>query len=310
MSPTIHPNVLETREVIQNMLTENTGRHMLDSGGAYGRNWERNQGRDFAFEPAAVADWSWGYVDITVSLYHALTEVLEYHPEGDALFHRWATTGDRTNEPWLPLMEAFAVDIGGVGLYGDGAPITENSYNGESMLSQVIQYVMFTLEEDTPISDYLDLGLTDEEDAEPAVLAADTYILLQVHGGCDVRGGYTAPRLFALDAYDEAEWFDVGRQASIFCNDCHAAWHTYEVNYFQASEHEEHNFEDYEWIDLTDPKQLARWTANRIVAESAIDLGWEDEHRPLGIGYYHYPSDKNIALCPHCGTGELGVQGQ
>lgn len=37
---------MNTAEVIASMLTENTGRHMLDSGGAYGRNWERNHGRD------------------------------------------------------------------------------------------------------------------------------------------------------------------------------------------------------------------------------------------------------------------------
>ena len=29
------------------MLTENTGKHMLDSGGAYGRHWERNQKKSF-----------------------------------------------------------------------------------------------------------------------------------------------------------------------------------------------------------------------------------------------------------------------
>jgi hypothetical protein len=30
--------------VIASMMTENTGTHFLDSGGAYGRNWQRNQG--------------------------------------------------------------------------------------------------------------------------------------------------------------------------------------------------------------------------------------------------------------------------
>lgn len=34
---------MKTKHLIYEMLTENTGRHMLDSGGAYGRNWERNQ---------------------------------------------------------------------------------------------------------------------------------------------------------------------------------------------------------------------------------------------------------------------------
>ena len=32
-----------TEKVIREMLTESTGRHMLDSGGIYGRHWEKNQ---------------------------------------------------------------------------------------------------------------------------------------------------------------------------------------------------------------------------------------------------------------------------
>ena len=48
----------ETKAVIADMLQENTGRHMLDSGGAYGRNWERNQGRDFDSEPYGRAEFS------------------------------------------------------------------------------------------------------------------------------------------------------------------------------------------------------------------------------------------------------------
>ena len=32
-------------QTIFEMITENTGSHMLDSGGAYGRNWQRNQGK-------------------------------------------------------------------------------------------------------------------------------------------------------------------------------------------------------------------------------------------------------------------------
>ena len=50
----------KTADVIISMLKENTGAHFLDSGGAYGRNWERNQARDFESEPACrvdVFDW-------------------------------------------------------------------------------------------------------------------------------------------------------------------------------------------------------------------------------------------------------------
>jgi len=57
--------------------------------------------------------------------------------------------------------------------------MTVNTYNHESWLDSVLQYVVFSWE-------------------------GDDYVLLQYHGGCDVRGGYTAPRAFRLldDRYD------------------------------------------------------------------------------------------------------------
>ena len=36
---------METKELIYQMLTENTGSHFLDSGGAGNRHWQRNQNK-------------------------------------------------------------------------------------------------------------------------------------------------------------------------------------------------------------------------------------------------------------------------
>lgn len=47
-------NATQTEQIIYEMLTENTGRHMLDSGGDSGRAWQRNQAKsldDFKNEP-------------------------------------------------------------------------------------------------------------------------------------------------------------------------------------------------------------------------------------------------------------------
>ena len=52
-----------------------------------------------------------------------------------------------------------------------------NTYDGDSDLSQVLQGAWL-------------------EDAD-----GDTYLLLQIHGGCDVRGGYTDAKLFKAE-YD------------------------------------------------------------------------------------------------------------
>lgn len=77
------------------------------------------------------------------------------------------------------------------GIWGDlKRPVTENSYNGECALSQTIQLTMF--------------GLDD-------IYASGPFVLLQVHGGADVRGGYTTPRLFSLNGnHDSSSMFDWG----------------------------------------------------------------------------------------------------
>ena len=42
--------------IVSEMLKENTGTHFLDSGGSYGRSWQRNQKRDFEKEEACIVD--------------------------------------------------------------------------------------------------------------------------------------------------------------------------------------------------------------------------------------------------------------
>jgi hypothetical protein len=71
---------MNAKKLIYKMLTENTGAHMLDSGGVYGRNWERNQVKtieDFENEPEEVYTYSkrWNELSRTVSVYHYLSQL-------------------------------------------------------------------------------------------------------------------------------------------------------------------------------------------------------------------------------------------
>lgn len=160
-------NATRTESVIFEMLTENTGRHLLDSGGAYGRNHERNAAKsldDFRNEARTTFDVRWG--DVSVSLFHHLVDRLNYEEQEDAYFHAWAKDKD---DYWLQLVEDYA------DFRGWRVVFSENSYNRESNLSQVIQYTVY------------DSGL----------------VALQVHGGADVRGGYTAPRIFSIGDFYE-----------------------------------------------------------------------------------------------------------
>ncbi len=174
----------KTASIIEAMLKENTGAHFLDSGSAYGRNYERNQERDFAKENACqVSIDTWkdnegkeqNDLSISFNLYHYLNAYLDYDDTCRKLkkeFDAFAELPENKDESWLGLMEEFADRFTNYG--------TTNTYNFDNILSQTIQYTMFSL--------------TDDE--------YDVYILLQIHGGCDVRGGYTKPRIFKVTERD------------------------------------------------------------------------------------------------------------
>lgn len=178
-------NLTTTEEVLVSMLTENTGRHMLDSGGAYGRNFERNAGMTVADAMAQpevhVETWERDGALVveycTLDLFHFLRQRVDFDSTLDAQFREFAMSDEWREENWFTCLYAW-LDAIDARLGGD-PPMVVNTYNGEDYLSQVIQYVIF----DHP------------ETGEPIAAIA-------IHGGCDVRGGYTAPRMFAIgDSY-------------------------------------------------------------------------------------------------------------
>lgn len=162
---------MRTKELIYRMLIENTGTHPLDSGGAYGRAWERNQGKtieDFEAEPeeSYTYDRDGKYLDRRVSVFHYLSQletdwICDYFNELPC--QDWGVEGlfGVSDLQWDWLNSKCEVKV-----------VSEfNTYNGDSDLSQVLQGCWLTI--------------NDEQ-----------YLLLQIHGGCDVRGGYTDGKLF------------------------------------------------------------------------------------------------------------------
>ena len=183
---------MKTETIIKNMLTENTGAHMLDSGGAYGRNYDRNKKRNFKKEPTATiefdaekdGDFS---INVTKSLYHFLVEGLSYDAKMQAVFNKFVKARPK-DDSWFELVEAFPKYLESMGhevkLNG-----TENTYNYDNFLDQVIQY-------------------TDVE------VDGAEYIVLQTHNGCDVRGGYSAPKIFKRE--EEFGWDS--KRATVACS--------------------------------------------------------------------------------------------
>jgi hypothetical protein len=181
--------------LVQSMLTENTGRAMCDSGDFYGRNWERNQGRNFEAEPAASVRFSIGTwrgqpeleASVTLNVFHFLDRCASPAERLDKLFQRFAALPRNEREGWPSIMEAFVARLRShgfevTGLYGDGEPMMVNTYNGEDCLSQVLQYLYFEVEGHGP------------------------FAIVQVHGGCDVRGGYSTPHVFEVFSDENSLW--------------------------------------------------------------------------------------------------------
>lgn len=165
---------MNVEEVVTNMLKENTGINLLDSGDTYGRHWQKNQSVQFSDQPAVVVDQSQlgDRIEFTVNTYHYLISNLEVDSLCDEFNTRFNVMDDWEGKgyglsseasDWIE--ERLQVDLDCKDWF--------NTYNGESCLSQVVQGVY--------------LG---------------SYVLIQVHNGCDVRGGYTDAKLFKLkDVY-------------------------------------------------------------------------------------------------------------
>ncbi|MEM0142516.1 MAG: hypothetical protein QXL94_00980 [Candidatus Parvarchaeum sp.] len=105
----------------------------------------------------------------TIDLFHFLTNTLSITPESKKLqkmFERYEK--EHPDNSYLNDMEDFAELLN-----DEGEIHTINTYDDDALLSQVIQYVTF------------------EKDDK-------NFVILQIHGGADVRGGYTAPYIFEV----------------------------------------------------------------------------------------------------------------
>lgn len=158
--------ITENQKVLSEMFTENTGTHFLDSGGAYGRHWERNQGitvEDFINSPNVVL----GRYGVTISAFHYLDAYLEYDKDLDNEFQEWLNDPIREDESYFSCVYQWCEN------FEKSYVPSFLTYNDDNLLSQ--DFVVDTF-------------MIDGED----------YCCLSIHGGCDIRGGYTRPRIFRI----------------------------------------------------------------------------------------------------------------
>lgn len=179
----------DIKKTIYKMLTENTGTHFLDSGGANGRNWQRNQTKtikDFQDESEASLcfDVSGDYIDLipTVSVFHKLSKVLDeckICKDFNAMnVNNW------DSENYLGVSKEGENFLNSYAFSGHISD-TWNTYNLDNCFSQVVQGTNLISENN------------------------ENYVLIQIHQGADIRGGYTDAKLFIISDGVDCDHYDV-----------------------------------------------------------------------------------------------------
>lgn len=165
------------------MMITSTGVALYDSGGDDGRAWQRNQKAYPTVEsarnaPAVDLDLYGGETDTdgvcpNVSVFYHLTNTLTLDGICDDFNALPCDDWDSEDAYGISTMQAEWLKAHGLTIKD-----TWNSYNSESNLSQTLQGANVAREGDA--------------------LEYPSYVLIQLHNGADVRGGYTDAKLFKI----------------------------------------------------------------------------------------------------------------
>jgi len=226
--PKAQKDYTEIERTIASMLQENTGASILDSGFAYGRHWEYNRTiKDFRKLPILEThiddDGSYWF---SLNIFHFLTQTLEINKNTKKLereLYKFEKKYDYY-DPWEDIIEDFVdmkVKKHGYKKIGDFF----NTYYEENIISQIFQGILFYKE------DYY-----------------RPYIILMIHNGSDVRGGYTNPKVFQVIDWDL--FINAGTNIYAHC-DCtniysdDAGYHWYLIDYANGNEKELKDLPEY-----------------------------------------------------------------
>lgn len=272
-----------TKKVIARMLKENTGRSILDSGDLYGRHYERNQLRDFETEKPAVFSIDFDCLSYTKNIYHFLVETLEYNRIMTDKFYRFENKNSEEFRylGWQDILQKFYKKHGFHVIHSD------YTYNHDNCLSQDIIYTLITSEETH--SDFYDTE----------------FLILQIHNGCDARGGFTQPKFFETDI-DE---FILGfYDCFVSCKNGHG-WYSDDSGNNWYSDDSEIRLNKLDLLDLEEYKETEEYHQleinHQIIPANQISLnGLNPNYNinpvvyPVGCLVY----EDEIPYCPICST--------
>lgn len=261
----------ETQAAIVGQLRENTGRSILDSGDYYGRGYERwNRISDDAAESRQTVTVYGDY--FTINAVEWLAQRAEYDADMTRVFRLWATLDDPdANDPWLVTMERFVARLTELGyddsdLHGQSV----NTYNHDSALDETFQYIVFS---------YGSYG--------------DSYILLQTHNGCDMRGGYSAPNVYRL--------YDMEGPHVLF-DESIELWHDMPdrepLPGFEPETQHAYSWRNGEWSDYDGNYLGTPWNPEGV----PVIRAWDESGNPIPEEDAPFSGGDYAFQCPKCGV--------
>jgi len=190
-----------TAKKLAEMWTENTGTHMLDSGGDTGRQWQRNAGKT-ASDFLAHGDIYLEDGIATRDTFHLCLRALRFDADTESLTNRFRNWVQSMPNEWdsdyyynsAGTVHEFITEVLDAERVGDYSLEIANSYNSDTLLDSVIMYGFFKYR-----------GVD--------------YLALSKHGGADVRGGYSDFVFFEL-ACEPIEFLLDQVTFSAYCEQC------------------------------------------------------------------------------------------
>ena len=318
----------ELKEIVIKMLQENTGRHMLDSGGAYGRHWEANQKISSDIETwdkmpvVSPTGFRYGEMWGTISLYHHLVNTLDWD-EDIALINE--------------LYEYFDA------MFPDESYFETRIKFVEWLQSFDFRKKIFTkvldVEESEERSDWLHftskkwekiVGACDSFDFGQKYHVENTYngdnslsqnieyvhfgdfVGVMIHNGCDARGGYTKPKFFTFN--DDFWSID---DFTVYCSNTEENhyWDKQGYNsFYTETEFELKGDVVVDYKDLSDEQQIEFDTTGFLSEDPEIKFAEEGQSIIPGFdvrlkkpaGQKKLVIKNGVAYCPICGD-KLGL---
>jgi hypothetical protein len=152
--------------------------------------------------------------------------------------------------------------------WGISDPITENSYNYDNTLDNIILFTAFQ-------------GY------------CDAIVILQVHNGADARGGYTMPKVFRTNDSDGIYGMLDFNRATVYCNECDSNWESdYTLGDIQ-------NLPAIICESSIEAAARAKGSCENRIEE--LDISKADWHHIV------YCKETGQVYCPKCGEGTLGA---